>query len=126
MTIVITLMDRVDEQEILSSLIPEQLFAFGAEKTTKDGCNVIALLKDESAGNEAGSPLVFFRSALSSISGDVFLRDSVYDGPDSRPHARTRAHCAGFVRGVEHEVGQIATITARYVFERFQLNMLDA
>ena len=87
---------------------------------------MIALLEDQSAGNEARSPLVFFRPALSSISGDVFLRDSVYDGTDSRPHASTRTHCAGFVRGVEHELGQVAAITARYVFERFQLHMFDA
>ena len=66
---------------------------------------------DQSAGNEAGSPLILFRPALSSISGDVFLRDSVYDGTDSRPDAGTRTHRAGFVRGVEHEVGQVAAIT---------------
>ena len=87
---------------------------------------MIALLEDQSAGDEAGSPLVFFRPARSAISGDVFLRDSVYDGTDSRPDAGTRAHRAGFVRGVEHELGQVAAITARYVFERFQLHMLDA
>src|SRR5262245_54562514 len=96
------------------------------QKTADDGYRVIALLEDQSAGNEARSPLVFFCPALSSISGDVFLRDSVYDCTDSRPDARTRTHRAWFVRGVEHELGQIATITARYVFERFQLHMLDA
>ena len=87
---------------------------------------MIALFEDELEGNQARSPLVFFRPALSSISGYVFLRDSVYDGTDSRPDAGTRAHRARFVRGVEHELGQVATITALYVLERFQLHMLDA
>ena len=106
--------------------VTEWFLTFVAQKTADDGYRVIAFLENESAGNEAGSPLVFFRPALSSISSDVFLRNSVYDGTNSCPHARTRTHRARFVRGVEHELGQVAAIPARYVFERFQLHMLDA
>jgi putative SOS response-associated peptidase YedK len=41
--------------------------------------------------------------------------------------AQAPAHIAqGFVRGVEHEFGQVAAITARHAFEGFQLHMFDA
>src|ERR1700675_2775941 len=53
------------------------------------------------------------------------LQGHIDDSANSRPHAGTGAHGAGLVRGVENEVGQIAAITARYVFERFQLDVLD-
>jgi hypothetical protein len=100
--------------------------AFLSEKTTVDGDAVIALLKDEPAGDEASSPLVFFRTAIAAVSGNVFLGDAVDDRANSRPYASAGAHSTGFVRGVEHEVGQIAAIAARHIFEHFQLYMLDA
>ena len=86
--------------------------AFLSEKTTDDGDAVIALLEDEPAGDEASSPLVIFRTALAAINGNVFLGDAVDDRADSRPHAGAGAHGTGFVRGVEHEVGQVAAIAA--------------
>src|SRR6266851_5213612 len=92
--------------------VTEQLLAFFSEKTTGDGDTVIALLEDESAGDQAGSPLVLFRAALAAIGGNVFLGDAVDDRTNSRPHAGAGAHGTGFVRGVEHEVGQVAAIAA--------------
>ena len=68
---------------------------------------MIALLEDESAGDEASSPLVVFRTALAAISGNVFLRDAVDDRANSSPHAGARALGAGLVRGVEHQVAQV-------------------
>jgi len=50
--------------------------------------------------------------ALAAINGNVVLGDAVDDRADSRPHAGAGAHGAGFVRGVEHEVRQVAAITA--------------
>ena len=58
---------------MLSGLVTEQFLTFIAQKTANHGYGVIALLEDESAGNEARSPLVLFRPALSTISVDVFL-----------------------------------------------------
>jgi len=83
-----------------------------SKKAADNRDGVIALLEDESAGNEAGSPLVFFRPALSAISGDVFLRDSVDDRSNSRPHAGTCTHGTGLVRGIEDEVRQVVAIAA--------------
>ena len=93
--------------------------AFVAEKTAGDGDGMIPLLEDKLAGDEAGSPLEVLRAALTSISGDVLLGNAVDDGTNSRPHARTRAHCAGLVRRVQHEIAQVSAITAGHVFEGF-------
>src|SRR5882672_943474 len=92
--------------------VSEQLLAFLSQKTAGDGDVVIALLEDEPAGDETGSPLVVFRTALSAKSGNIFLRNAVDDRANSRPHAGTGAHGAGLVRGVEDEVGQVAAIAA--------------
>jgi hypothetical protein len=92
--------------------VTEQFLAFLSEKTGGDGDVVIALLEDEPAGDEASSPLVVFRTALAAISGNVFLGDAVDDRANSSPHAGAGAHGAGLVRGVEHEVGQVAAIAA--------------
>src|SRR5271157_1576194 len=110
----------------MRSPVTEELLAFLSEKTTGDGDAVIALLEDEPAGNEASSPLVVFRTALAAISGNVVLGNAVDDRANSRPHAGAGAHGTGFVRGVEHEVGQVAAIAAGHIFEHFQLDMLDA
>jgi membrane associated rhomboid family serine protease len=53
-----------------------------------------------------------FRSVLAAISGNVFLGNAVNDRPNSAPYARTGAHGTGSVRGVEDEVGQVASIAA--------------
>jgi len=92
--------------------VTEQFFAFLSEKATGDGDAVIALLEDQPTGDEASSPLVVFRTVLAAISGNVFLGDAVDNRANFRPHAGTGAHGAGLVRGVEHEVGQVAAITA--------------
>ena len=86
--------------------------AFFSEKTAGDGNGVIALLEDEPTGDKTSSPFVVFRAALAAISGNVFLGNAVDDRANSRPHAGTGAHGAGFVRGVENEVGQVAAIAA--------------
>jgi len=111
---------------LLCSAVTEQCVAFFSEKTASDGDPVVAFLENESAGDEARSPLVVFRAALAAIRGNVLLGDAVNDRADSRPHAGARAHGAGLVRGVEHEVGQVPAITAGYVFKRFQLHVFDA
>ena len=85
---------------------------FLSEKAADDGDAVIALREDETAGDEASSPLVVLRTALAAISSNVFLGDAVDDSANSSPHAGAGAHGAGFVRGVEHEVRQIAAIAA--------------
>ena len=87
---------------------------------------MIALLEDEPAGDQTGSPLVVFRAALAAVSRDVFLGNAVDDSADSIPHSGAGAHGAGLVRGVKNEVGKVAAISARYVFERFQLDVLYA
>ena len=92
--------------------VSEQFLAFFSEKTAGHGDGVIALLEDEPAGDETGSPLVVFRTALAAVSGNVFLGNSVDDRANSSPHAGAGAHSAGLVRGVEHEVGQVAAIAA--------------
>ena len=94
------------------SSVTEQFLAFFSEKTASDGNGVIALLEDEFTGDKTSSPLVVFCTALASISRDVFLGNAVDDCANSRPHAGTGAHGAGFVRGVENEVGQVAAIAA--------------
>jgi hypothetical protein len=100
--------------------------AFSAEKSTDDRDAVISLLEDEPAGDQAGSPLVIFRTALASVRVDVFLGNAVDDRADSGPHAGAGAHGAGLVRGVKNEVGKIAAVTAGYVLESFELDVLDA
>src|SRR6266850_7757573 len=105
--------------------VSEQFLAFFSEKTAGDGDGVIAFFEDEPAGDETSSPLVVFRTALAAKSGNVFLRNAVDDRANSRPHAGAGAHGTGLVRGVEDEVGQVAAIAAGYVFERFQLYVLD-
>jgi len=96
----------------MSSPVTEQFLAFFSEKTAGDGDVVIALLEDEPAGDETGSPLIVFRTALAAISGNVFLGNPVNDRANSRPHAGASAHGAGLVRGVEDEVRQVAAIAA--------------
>jgi len=110
----------------MCNTVTEQFLAFLSEKTAGDGDWVIALFKNEPAGDETGPPLAVFRTMLAAISGNVFLGNAVDDRANSRPHARTGAHSAGLVRGVEYEIRQVAAIAARYVFERFQLYVLDA
>src|ERR1700680_2702300 len=92
--------------------VTEEFLAFWAEKTAGDGDEVIALLEDEAAGDETGSPLVVFRAALAAISGNIFLGDAVDDRANSRPHAGAGAHRAGLVSRVEDEVRQVAAIAA--------------
>ena len=99
-------------QGSLCPSVTEQLLAFFSEKSAGDGNVVIALLEDEPAGDKTSSPLVVFRAALASISRNVFLGNAVHDRANSGPHAGAGAHGAGFVRGVEHEVRQVAAITA--------------
>src|SRR6185436_14136512 len=106
--------------------VAEQPLALLLEKTAGDGDGVIALLEDEPAGDETGPPLVFVRAPLPPEGGDVFLGHAVDDRADSRPHAGAGAHGAGFVGGVENEVGQVAAVTARDVLESLQLDVLDA
>jgi hypothetical protein len=53
--------------------------AFFSEKAADDGDGVIALLEDEPTGDETSSPFVVFRTALASISGNVFLGNSIKD-----------------------------------------------
>ena len=62
-----------EKQGSLSRSVAEQLLAFFSEKTASHGDEVIALLEDEPAGDETGSPLVVFRTALAAICGNVFL-----------------------------------------------------
>ena len=100
--------------------------AFFSEKTAGNWDVVIALLEDESAGDETSAPLIFFRTALAAISGDVFLGNAVNYRANSGPHASAGAHGAGLMRGVEDEVWQVAAITAGNIFERFQLHVFDA
>ena len=87
---------------------------------------MIALLEHKPAGNQTSSPLVVFRTALAAVSSNVFLGDAVDDRANSGPHAGARAHGTGFVRGVEHEAGQVPAVAAGDVLERFQLYVLDA
>ena len=110
----------------LCGLVTEQCLAFFSEKIADDGDAVITFRQDEPAGDEASAPLVLFRPALAAISGNIFLGDAVDDRANSSPHAGAGAHGARFVRRVENEVGQVAAITAGYVFERFQLDVFDA
>ena len=110
----------------LRSPVTEEFLAFSAEKTADDGSGVIALLEDKPAGNQTSSPLVVFRAALAAVGGNIFLGNAVDDRADSGPHAGASAHGTGFVRGVEHEVGQVTAVAAGYVLERFQLYVLDA
>ena len=104
----------------------EEFLAFSAEKTADDGSGVIALLEHEAAGNQTSSPLVVVRTAFAAVGSNVFLGDAVDHRANSRPHAGASAHGTGFVRGVEHEVGQVPAVAAGYVLERFQLYVLDA
>src|ERR1700677_142332 len=106
--------------------VTEEFLAFSAEKTADDGNGVIALLEDIPAGNQTSSPLVVVRTALAAVSSNVFLGNAEDDRANSGPHAGTRAHGTGFVRGVEHEVGQVPAVAAGDVLERFQLYVLDA
>ena len=96
----------------LRSPVTEEFLAISPEKTADDGNGVIALLEHKPAGNQTGSPLVVLRTALPAISSYVFLGNAVHDRANSRPHAGTRAHGTGFVRRVEHEVGQVPAVAA--------------
>ena len=73
---------------------------------------MIAFLEDEPAGDQTGSPLVVFRTALAAIRGNVFLGNAVDDPANSRPHAGARAHGAGLVCRVENKVRQVTAIAA--------------
>jgi len=106
--------------------VTEQFLAFLPEETAGDGDGVITLLKDDPAGDETGPPLAVFRTMLAAISGNVFLGNAIHNRSNSRPHAGTRAHGTRLVSRVEDEIRQVAAIAARYVFERFQLYVLDA
>jgi hypothetical protein len=94
----------------LCGAVAEEFLALFAEKTARDGDEVIALFEDEAARDETSAPLVVFRSVLAAISSNVFLGNAVDDGANSRPHTGTGTHGARLVRGVEHEVGQVAAI----------------
>ena len=100
--------------------------AIFSQEAAYDRDEVIALLEDVTAGNKARPPLVEFRAVLAPVRGDVFLGNTVNDRANPGPHAGARAHGARLMRGVEDKVGQIAAITAGYVFKSFQLDMLDA
>jgi len=106
--------------------VTEQFLAFLPEETAGDGDVVITLLKDDPAGDKTGPPLAVFRTMLAAISGNVFLGNAVHNRSNSRPHAGASAHGTGLVSRVEDEIRQVAAIAARYVFERFQLYVLDA
>ena len=106
--------------------VTEQFLAFLPEETAGDGDVVITLAKDDPARDETGPPLAVFRTMLAAISGNVFLGNAVHNRSNSRPHAGTCAHGTGLVSRVEDEIRQVAAIAARYVFERFQLYVLDA
>lgn len=96
----------------MCSPVTEQFSAFPSKKTSGDRDGVIALLENELAGDKASSPLVIFRTVLAAIGGNVLLGNAVDDRTNSRPHAGTGAHGTGLVRGVEHEVGEVAAIAA--------------
>jgi hypothetical protein len=96
----------------LRSPVTEEFLALSPEKTADDRNGVIALLEDIPAGNQTSSPLVFFRAALAAIRSNVFLGNTVDHRANSRPHAGSRAHGTGFVRGVEDEVGQVPAVAA--------------
>ena len=95
------------------SPVAEQFLTFLSEETPGDGDGVIALLEDEPAGDETSTPLEVICAVLATISGNVFLGNAVDDRANSRPHAGAGAHGTGFVRRVEHEVGQVAAIDSR-------------
>ena len=94
------------------SPVTEQFLAFLSQKTIDDGDRVIAFLEDEPARNQASSPLIVVRTALATISGNVFLGNTVDDRAYSGPHAGAGTHGTGLVCGVEDEVGQVAAIAA--------------
>src|SRR6516162_3600826 len=106
--------------------IAEQFLAVVAQKSGDCGNRVIAFLEYQFTRNQAGAPFVFLGAALLSVGGDVFLGDSVDDGADPRPDAGSGAHGAGLVRGVEDEIGEVATVAAGNVFESLEFDVLDA
>jgi len=106
--------------------VTEQFLAFLPEETAGDGDVVITLAQDDPAGDKTGPPLAVFRTMLAAKSGNVFLGNAVHNRSNSRPHAGTCAHGTGLMRRIEDEIRQVAAIAARYVFERFQLYVLDA
>ena len=57
----------------MCSTVSEQFLAFLSEKTAGDGDWVIALSKNEPAGDETGPPLAVFRTMLAAISGNLSL-----------------------------------------------------
>jgi hypothetical protein len=54
-----------------------------SEKTPDHRDGVIALLENQTAGYEAGSPLVVIRAVLAAIRGNIFLGNTIDDGADS-------------------------------------------
>jgi hypothetical protein len=62
-----------ENSESLRRSIAKQSLAFPSQKTTDNRNIVIALLEDHPAGDQAGSPFVFFGAALAAVGGDVFL-----------------------------------------------------
>src|SRR5260221_8502909 len=110
----------------LAPAVAKKLLAFVAKEAASDRDNVIALLEDEFARDEAGAPFINFRAALAAVGGDIFLRDAVNHCADSGPHAGAGTHGAGLMRGVQDKVRQIAAVSAANVLKGFQLAVLDA
>src|SRR5690349_398456 len=110
----------------LGASVAEQLVALLAEKAAGHGNDVIALLENQAAGDQARPPFINFRAALAAVSRDVFLGNAENHGANSRPYAGAGAHGAGLVRRVQNKVGQVPAITAANVLQRFQFDVLDA
>jgi hypothetical protein len=110
----------------LCSSVTKQHLAFLSQKTAGNRNAVIAFLKNEFARDKTGTPLALFRTMLAAISGNVLLGNAVNNRANSGPHAGTGAHGTGLMRRVKDEIRQVAAISAGYVFERFQLHVLDA
>src|SRR5579862_4648716 len=91
--------------------VAEKLLAFLAQESADDGDAVIPFFENEAAGDEASAPLINFVAVLAAVGVDVFLRNSIDDGSDFGPDAGAGAHGAGFVSGIEDEVGQVAAVT---------------
>jgi len=58
---------------ILCGPVTEQLVAFVAEETALHGDAVIALFEDQSARDQASSPLAVFGSVCAAVGGNIFL-----------------------------------------------------
>src|SRR5260221_9140456 len=96
----------------LAPAVAKKFLTFVAKEAAGDRNNVIALLEDEFARDEAGAPFIDFSATLAAVGGEIFLRDTVNHCADSGPHAGAGAHGAGLVGGVEDKVRQIAAVSA--------------